>query len=107
MKVTICYKKCTNPPKYPTISTLYEIVIDDSSPSNNQADRYKPHPDKDSIALFRNSHTNLALIGCRQNVTKQLHAENLGLAKYFFIKQCTVLEKHECVAEKTYIPKVQ
>ena len=62
MKVTTQYKNSQIPPKYLALSSLNEIVIDDSS--DDQIDRHKqPDPDKDGIASLRTIHSSLASVG--------------------------------------------
>ena len=61
-------QKSTHLPKYPTLSTLNEKVIDDSNPSNGQADRHwKPNPDKESIASFGTVHSNLTPVDIQKH----------------------------------------
>ena len=50
--------------KYPTLSTLNEILVDSSNPCNDQADRHKqPECEKDSIASYITLHSNIATVG--------------------------------------------
>ena len=56
----------SNPFKYPTIYTLDEIIIDNSSPSDDQVEnnRHKqPDPNRGSVASFRTVHANLGPVG--------------------------------------------
>ena len=51
-------------PKDPTLSTLTEILIDDSSINDDQVDRHKQWgPEKDSIASFRTVHSSISPVG--------------------------------------------
>ena len=59
-------QKLTHLPKCPNINTLYEIIKDHSSPSEDKVRNNKHKqldPDMDSIASFRTVHSNLDLIG--------------------------------------------
>ena len=55
------------------LSTLNEIIIDDSKPSNDQVGRYKQSdPDKGSTALFRTVHSNHAPVAHSKNIQDTL-----------------------------------
>ena len=63
MKVTICYK--TQIQKNPTLHTLNEIMLYDSSPINDQVENNKKQtdPNRDSRGSFRTVHSNLGPVG--------------------------------------------
>ena len=55
-------QRSANLPKYPTLSTLNEIAIDDSY--DNLVDRQKQNdPDKESIASFSTVYSNFVTVG--------------------------------------------
>ena len=57
-------QKSANPPKYPSLGTLNEIIIDDSNPTDDEVNRNKQlNPGKDSIDSFRMVHSDFALVG--------------------------------------------
>ena len=57
-------QKSPNLPKYPTLSALNGIVIDDSNPNGDHIDGHKqPDHEKDSMSSFRTVHSNLVPVG--------------------------------------------
>ena len=77
MKSNYLLQKSTNLPKYLILSTLNELVMDDSSQNDGQIDRNKEQNNgKDNTASFRTVHSNKAPVGHSTKCHEQI--DNIG-----------------------------